>query len=584
MSPSACVSEPLESGKRQTRAALAGLTALVLAMLLLPAWPAAAKAASTVTLGPSLPTAESPDGAGLECFSAPECTYFTEHAGAFTVPAPAPGTITSWSVEEFSGSAELVVLQPEAGGAYSVVAQSAKESEPCMSNPNNNYCIPHTAQVYTFQTDLPIVAGQVIGIDVLNPPGCEGDMPIDCTIIGDVAPGDPQDDGSQAYLDPTPAPNTPTVPTSDSIGPFTVDAVEQTTATAPTEPVKTPTEAERLKEIEECPPASEPASQLTAPIPPTPPPSPAFLARPSGTTPLGKEPPEFCQHRTKYSAAEKKRAGEWNAYWSIESSNFAIASAGAGGLALAAGLIPEPVASKGIAAGETGAALFAAAVSAYYNREAAYMSVIVNDPPDPNWRTIASAPPTHPGSLPKVPGLSKRGQQAFASYMGARLTNIADAECESEAINRATTALANEDDATAAAQYRAGAACAAADVQTIKASGKLNSKVKLFVPVLERDVKAAAGERSLSKQIATDERNPKLRQKAATKTIASLDRLVTLPALAITSLQAELSKKVTAPHVRQKEIRKLFATPSTEGAWQVLQEQAQQTMAAAGAL
>ena len=47
------------------------------------------------------------------------------------------------------------------------------------------------------------------------------------------------------------------------------------------------------------------------------------------------------------------------------------------------------------------------------------MSVIINDPPDPNWQTIASAPPTHPGSLPKVPGLSKRGQQAFASYVGA---------------------------------------------------------------------------------------------------------------------------------------------------------------------
>ena len=71
-------------------------------------------------------------------------------------------------------------------------------------------------------------------------------MPIDCTIIGDVAPGDRQDDGSQAYIDPTPALNTPSVPTSDSIGPFTVDALEQTEAS--TAPVKTPTEAERLTE------------------------------------------------------------------------------------------------------------------------------------------------------------------------------------------------------------------------------------------------------------------------------------------------------------------------------------------------
>lgn len=582
MSRSACASEVLGSCQRQTRIAPAGVAALVLVILLLPTWPAVARAAGTVTLGPSLPTGETPQGSGdLKCFSAAECTYFTERSSDFTVAAPAPGTITSWSVEEFSGSAELIVLQPDAGGAYSVVAQSAKESEPCTANSNNEYCIPVENQVYTFQTDLPIAAGQVIGINALNSAGCETVKPIDCTIIGGVS----RDGGSQAFLNPTPALNTPTVPYSYTASPFTVNAVEQTTPS--TELVKTPTEAERLKEIEECPPASAPASLLTAPPPPstTPVPSSSTIAHLSGVHPIGAEPPAFCERRTKYSAAEKKRAAEWGAFWTIESANLALVSTAAGASALAAGLIPEPTASKGFAAAQGSLALFAAAASAYYSRQSGFMAVIAADPPDPNWQTMASPPATHPGGLPKVPGLSKRGQRALASYMGALLSETADAECESEAIDRATTALANEDESTVAAQYRAGAACAASDVQTIKGLPKLSSAVKPFVPVLEKDAKDAGGERSLSKHISADERNPKFRQKAVVKTIASLKRMIALPESVIASLRSELSRKVRARHeLSKKEFRAQFATPPTEGSWQVLQEQSEQTMAAAGAL
>ena len=179
-------------------------------------WPAVGRAADTVTLGPSLPTASPPGGGGLLCFSAPDCTYFTEGSMAFVAKAPAPDDPELVGRGVLSAMPSSVVLQPDGGGAYSIVAQSAEQFEPCTSNPNNNYCIPPSDAVYTFQTNLPIAAGQLIGIETINKPNCDNDNPIDCTIIGDVESG-PQATGGQAYLDPTPALNTPTVPRSDSI-------------------------------------------------------------------------------------------------------------------------------------------------------------------------------------------------------------------------------------------------------------------------------------------------------------------------------------------------------------------------------
>ncbi len=182
-----------------------------------------AVAAQTVTLGPTLPTGTGI--AGGNCGQA-DCTYFTSASSSFSVVAPADGTITSWSVELFSGTARLVIIKAGAGNSYSIVAQSAPVTEPCVIN--NGRCLPPANAFYTVPTNLPISAGEFIGIRSIQPANCGTDTPVDCTIVGNVPLGNPQGNGGNVEVfNPTPALNTPAVPGFDSVPPYTVSAVEQ---------------------------------------------------------------------------------------------------------------------------------------------------------------------------------------------------------------------------------------------------------------------------------------------------------------------------------------------------------------------
>jgi pimeloyl-ACP methyl ester carboxylesterase len=183
----------------------------------------AVAAADTVTLGPPLPTGTHYSGGN--CVQ-PDCAYFTNASTAFPFVAPGAGTITSWSVEDFTGTAQLIVVQQGSGGTYAIVAEGALETEPCAQAPTN--CLPPPNTVYTFATDLPIAAGQFVGMRAIQPANCQNDMPSDCTQIGFVPFGDPENAGGNVEaFDPTPALNTPTVPYSVNVPPYTLNAVEQ---------------------------------------------------------------------------------------------------------------------------------------------------------------------------------------------------------------------------------------------------------------------------------------------------------------------------------------------------------------------
>jgi hypothetical protein len=124
--------------------------------------------------------------------------------------APADGTITTWRVAGFLGTAELVVFNANGDGSYTIVQHSGTESKPCTVL----FCGPNNTTPYTFTTSLPIAAGQLIGLELLQPAGCtaSGLMP-SCTFIGT----DPAAAASNSF-NATPATGTPAKPDGTNSG------------------------------------------------------------------------------------------------------------------------------------------------------------------------------------------------------------------------------------------------------------------------------------------------------------------------------------------------------------------------------
>ncbi len=86
-----------------------------LAAVLAPAF--ASADASTVTIGPTLPQ---PSGDSWGC-SPPACTYLnTAWPGGSLAQASSSGTITSWSVQNFDGSAQLDIVKADRAGPRDV--------------------------------------------------------------------------------------------------------------------------------------------------------------------------------------------------------------------------------------------------------------------------------------------------------------------------------------------------------------------------------------------------------------------------------------------------------------------------------
>ena len=241
-------------GSSRLMASLARRTWLALLASLLGCWLAPALAqAQTVTLGPAMTNAGAeescptmPGGGPPVAF--PDCAYVnsTEPAGVIA-QALADGTITTWRIDGFQGTARLLVLQATGGGGYEVVQRSAATpDEPCVNT--GSFCGPSLTP-YVFTTNLPIKKGQYLGVEGISGANCNGtpDQPNPCTFIG-IGPNG----SASEYFDTTPAPNTPTAPSGNDTGrlvnadevvgktvsvslspaTITADGLAQTTATA----------------------------------------------------------------------------------------------------------------------------------------------------------------------------------------------------------------------------------------------------------------------------------------------------------------------------------------------------------------
>lgn len=164
------------NGVRKGRKARLGLTALVALLAL--AFSAGAAQASTVTVGSVLPIeyASQPFGQVKTMFN----TAIPERGANLT--SPVSGAIVRWRIQGAKGGPfYLRVLHPNGAGAYSSAGTSGGVT-------------PSSTGVQVFSANIPIKAGDQIGIDPTNPTDEIGVAPVPNASFGFIFP--PPPDGS----------------------------------------------------------------------------------------------------------------------------------------------------------------------------------------------------------------------------------------------------------------------------------------------------------------------------------------------------------------------------------------------------
>jgi hypothetical protein len=208
------------------------LIGLLAALAVCWALPSLAHATDTVTLGPPLTSVGAAGGCPTATTTAPadepyfDCAYVdTTEPADVVAQAPADGTITSWSVAFWNGTADLVIVKPTSSGDE-IVAKSAEETEACVPEAvgPSTICNPQPG-VFTYATKLPIQAGDYIGIEGISTTGC-GAVYFNggsCFMVGFAG-------GTSQYWNQAPALNTPTSFSNDGggglSGGIALDAVE----------------------------------------------------------------------------------------------------------------------------------------------------------------------------------------------------------------------------------------------------------------------------------------------------------------------------------------------------------------------
>jgi hypothetical protein len=178
-------------------------------------------ASAALTIGPP-DVSSAADSGGVSCGGGTQldCAVFnlTDNRGGL-VQAPSDGTITSWSVGGLEGTGRLLVIAAVAGGRYEIVAKSAQETEPCVMS--NGTCGGEGPGVvnpqYTFPTDLPISAGEMLGIELISPSGCftiANPTSQGCGFVGADAHNPVA--GTATFWNQTPPLGVPTAPSSNT--------------------------------------------------------------------------------------------------------------------------------------------------------------------------------------------------------------------------------------------------------------------------------------------------------------------------------------------------------------------------------
>lgn len=396
--------------------------------------------------------------------------------------------------------------------------------------------------------------------------------------IGSQPPLTAKYSGDANFAPATGVPQNPILTSSSSTSTSaSTTSTTETTSQTTTATTTSTTEATTTPSLASCPVPSAPVDNVNAPAPPT---TNAALAHQAETPApvVFPIPPNFvnpyCPNRTKYSANEKHAAALWADYYSQLSAVYGRDEVVFGAVGVAGLFSPDPTVTKAVGA----AAGIAVAVNQLWSTNAASqastMGVVAADPPDPNWRTIAAPLRTWPSRLPKAVGLKRKQQAALHAYLAAMLQGAANDWCVTNAINRGSTALENASRSVAAAQYRAGAACAATNVRLSKALPRLTNAARPALKTAERAMSNAA----LKRLFKAVERNASTRRRGAAHSIATLRSLIALPAAALSQMQTSLTQSAPSPPTKASLFQALTPQSAAGSTWGVLQEQSLQVL------
>jgi hypothetical protein len=187
-----------------------------------------------------------------------------------------------------------------------------------------------------------------------------------------------------------------------------------------------------------------------------------------------------------------------------------------------------------------------------------YWQYVINDPPDPNFKTPATAPPVNGAKIKAVRALSKKENAALKAYLLATSQLGAQQSCDATAVNRAATAVDANDGASAIAQYRAAATCANAGAALAATLPKLAKAAGGALKKLNKAVSAGA------KKGYTKPSKAKIKA-AITAQVKAMQAVTPLSADAQAALRAALTPKAKSK-ARLADLSKLAAASAKRAA------------------
>lgn len=272
--------------------------------------------------------------------------------------------------------------------------------------------------------------------------------------------------------------------------------------------------------------------------------------------------PEYCDYRAKYTAKEKADAKEWKRSYTDRAMSYNQLAWTHGTMAIAA--TGEPPAATALAAW----AAMDSFISNSYSTRAETMSRINEDPPDPDWRTLAAPPRTSTARL-KLP-------RALRNYAAATLRATALDICVSQSIDRSASAFGNHEPLVAARQYAAGAACGAEAATLARGMPKLAAKAAPALAELARTLRHVRVPRHL---------NARRRARVAATLFRSVTGAIALSAAGKSAIRKQLTalSRTTPRRPKPNLAKALEGAAAEQVRWATLSEQSAHTLAAAAA-
>jgi hypothetical protein len=261
---------------------------------------------------------------------------------------------------------------------------------------------------------------------------------------------------------------------------------------------------------------------------------------------------QTCATQPRYTQEEKDYAKYLRRFYADKQIALTALTVPTGSVALYTGATPggQPVA---LAAGIL--TLTETAAITYYSYWQEVEARIAEDPRDRRWRTLARPLATSPGQIKLPGGLSRLQQRAVRVFLTNELRSAALADCVTLAIDRGTTALRSSV-SIAAAQYRAGAACARENARLSAATPRLAAPIVTLLRRFDARMMSLAARAPRGRAV----------RRAVTRQFDALGRTIAIPRSRLTALRRRALAAPGGLTVLPSAILAEFATVAAAGA------------------